>query len=182
MSIGFRNSLFGFNRNDVINYIQKTHQTFSKNTESINEQAKLLEKELKLSNEQVEKLTSEKNFIQAKLDEFLAKYQEIERLSESIAKLYLIAQANAQAIIENSQKNAELLGEEVKKNLSTLDEAHTSLSALRDNISKTSNDFISEVDALISSLTETREKITENQNTIDSAKESFDNEFSNIVE
>ena len=40
------------------------------------------------------------NGLEQKLNEFNAKYEEIERLSENIGKLYLVAQTNSQAIID----------------------------------------------------------------------------------
>ena len=56
MTVGFRKSLFGFNQDDVINYIQKTHKSFSQQTEE-------LAKELKLSKEDYDKLMQEKKIV-----------------------------------------------------------------------------------------------------------------------
>ena len=109
------------------------------------------------------------------------KYDEIEKLSENIGKLYLVAQANARAIMENSQANAEMASAEVSRNLSTIDEAHESLRELRANITKTSEDFVSEVDKLISSLNTTREQIATNTETAESAKNEFEEIYESIV-
>ena len=109
------------------------------------------------------------------------KYEEIERLSENIGKLYLVAQANAQAIMSNSKENAELTNLEVEKNLSSIDEAHDSLNTLRDSIVKTSDDFVNEVNNLLKSLDETREKITQNTTTSEKAKEQFETVYESIV-
>ncbi len=181
MTVGFRKSLFGFNQDDVINYIQKTHKSFSKQTELLNEKADSLAKELKLSKEDYDKLMQEKAVVDQKLNEFNEKYEEIERLSENIGKLYLVAQANAQAIMANSKENAELSVAEVEKNLSSIDEAHESLNALRESIVKTSDDFVNEVNTLLQSLDETRQKITENTQNSENAKEQFDKVYEQIV-
>ena len=117
MTIGFRKSLFGFNTEDVINYIQKTHKTFAAQTEKLNEKADSLAKELKLSKDDYDKLMQEKAVVDEKLNAFQEKYEEIERLSENIGKLYLVAQANAQAIMANSEQNAQLTALEFEKNL-----------------------------------------------------------------
>ena len=85
---------------------------------------------LELSNDNYRKLNEEKETISKKLEEFNEKYEEIGRLSENIGKLYLVAQANARAIMANSEKNAGLAAAQVQKNLSTLEEAHTSLDEL----------------------------------------------------
>lgn len=181
MSIGFRKSLFGFNCDDVINYIEKTHKSFAKKADSLNEKADSLAKELKLSKEDYEKLMAEKQVVDQKLNAFNEKYEEIERLSENIGKLYLVAQANAQAIMANSQKNAELSKTEVEKNLSTIDEAHESLDNLRQSIVKTSEDFVSEVNSLLQSLDRTREQITQNTENSEKAKQQFDAIYESIV-
>lgn len=182
MSVGFRKSLFGFNCDDVINYIKKTHKSFNEKTNALNEKAENLAQQLELSKEDYDKLLFEKNVISEKLNAFTEKYEEIERLSENIGKLYLVAQANAQAIMANSETNAKLLDEQIEKNLTSIDEAHISLGQLREDILKTSNDFVSEVNSLISSLETTREKLAENITQNEQAKENFDTVYQSIVE
>lgn len=181
MSVGFRKSLFGFNCDDVITYIQKMHKSFAKKTDMLNEKADSLAKELDLSKEDYEKLMAEKAIVDQKLNAFNEKYEEIERLSDNIGKLYLVAQANAQAIMANSQKNADLSVAEVEKNLSTIDDAHESLDTLRQSIIKTSEDFVNEVNTLLQSLDETKEKITQNTQNSEQAKEHFDAVYESIV-
>lgn len=181
MSVGFRKSLFGFNCDDVIEYISKTHKTFVDKENRLNQKVDGLVSELKLSKAQAEKLDAEKRELDAKLSEFTAKYEEIERLSENIGKLYLVAQANAQAIMESSENSAKLTAEQVNKNLYSIDEAHQSLKELRQNITKTSDDFVAEVDRLISSLNDTREQIATNTETEEKAKDTFEEIYNSIV-
>lgn len=181
MSLGFRKSLFGFNTSDVIEYIEKTHRKFKTKTDALNEKADELSKELNLSKENYEKLLEEKNIISEKLEAFTQKADEIERLSENIGKLYLVSQANAQAIMSNAQDSSSLANVEVQKNISAIDEAHASLNELRQNIIKTSDDFIKEVDVLLSSLNTTREKIAENTTKAEDAKQSFESVYQSIV-
>ncbi len=181
MSLGFRKSLFGFNCNDVIDYIENTHRKFKIKADSLNQKADELSKQLDLSKKDYEKLLEEKESISKKLDEFTAKAEEIERLSENIGKLYLVSQANAQAIMANSQENAELSESEVSRNISAIDEAHSSLNLLRENIVKTSDDFINKVDTLITSLDVTREQINENTKKSQEAIENFEAVYETIV-
>ncbi|MBR7132846.1 MAG: hypothetical protein IKD04_04885 [Clostridia bacterium] len=182
MAIGFRKSLFGFNCEDVTQYIEKTHKTFLSREKELNEKLSGIIDQLNLSKDEQKKLSAEKEELSKKLAEFTEKYDEIERLSENIGKLYLVAQANAQAIIENSENSARISNEEVSKNLCTIDEAHKSLHELRLNITKTSEDFVTEVDKLISSLDNTREQITANTDSAVAAKDEFDRVYSSIVE
>ena len=181
MSVGFRKSLFGFNCEDVINYIEKTQKNFTEKEKDLKLKADNLEEELNSSKTAYKKLYEEKEIIDKKLAEFSEKYDEIERLSENIGKLYLVAQANAQTIMENSRKNADITKEEINKNLFSLDEAHTSLEELRQNIKKTSEDFVLEVDNLLSSLDSTKSKILENTESQENAKKHFDEVYNSIV-
>ena len=181
MSVGFRKSLFGFNCNDVLEYIEKTHRKFKNKADALTQKADELKEELNLSKENYEKLLEEKNIISEKLDAFTQKADEIERLSENIGKLYLVSQANAQAIMSNAEESSALAKSEVEKNLSAIDEAHISLEELRNSITKTSDDFIKEVDNLLNSLSETREQITANTQSCEEATEDFQAVYESIV-
>ena len=178
---GFRRSLFGFNTDDVLEYIEKTHKSFSKKQNALNEKAESLANELSLSKEQYENLMAEKAVVDEKLNAFMAKYDEIEKLSENIGKLYLVAQANAQAIMSSSEENLNMSNEEVSKNISTIDEAHDSLGEIRQNIIKTSEEFVNELDELIQSLVETKAKISNNNNEANQAIDEFDKFYDSIV-
>lgn len=181
MAIGFRKSLFGFNSSDVIEYIEKAHRNFSKKEEALKKEMKELENNLIKTQNDMKALTAERDELNVKLAEFNAKSEEIERLSENIGKLYLVAQTNAKAIMENSEANAELSKQEVTNNLSSIDDAHYALNALRESIIKTSNDFTNEVDSLIKSLNSTREQIAQNEENIENAVEDFKSVFSEIT-
>ena len=181
MSAGFRKSLFGFNCEDVMEYIEKSQKSFVEREKDLSEQVEKLSAELELSNDNYRKLNEEKETISKKLEEFNEKCEEIGRLSENIGKLYLVAQANARAIMENSEKNAGLAAIQVEKNLSTLADAHSSLDELKKNIVKTTDEFIGEVDGLLESLNQTREHIIGNTVSSDESKARFDEVYAEIV-
>lgn len=181
MSIGFKKSLLGFNCSDVINYIDRTHKTFLEKEENLNAKVSSLNKELSEARALQEQLSTEKAELESKLDEFNQKYAEIERLSENIGKLYLVAQTNSQAIMENSENNAKIASEEVNKNLYSISEAHRSLKELRASIAKTSNDFIAEVDVLMQSLNTAREKIAVNTEKIIESKNDFSKVYNSVI-
>ena len=181
MSIGFRKSLFGFNSNDVIDYIEKAQKRFKIKADALSKTADELSQKLDASQKDYEKLLQEKNEISEKLDAFAAKSEEIEQLSEKIGKLYLVSQTNAQAVISNAEESTAITQSEIEKNLSVIDEAHNSLNALRENIIKTSDDFIKEVDTLLTSLNATRDQINENTKKSQEAIENFEAVYENIV-
>ena len=162
MAVGFKKSLFGFNCSDVMEYIERSQNTFTSKENELTEQIKKLSDELELSNENYLKLNAEKNEIAEKLADFSEKYEEIERLSENIGKLYLVAQANARA-------------------LSLINDTHESLDELKKNIIKTSDDFVAEVDGLIASLNNTKAEVEANAALEKQAKEQFEEVYGSLV-
>ena len=181
MAVGFRKSLFGFNCDDVMKYIERSQKSFAEKEKDLTNQVEELSKSLDLSNENYRKLNDEKELIAKKLADFSEKYEEIERLSENIGKLYLVAQANAQAIMANSEENANLANSEVEKNLSAINDAHESLDSLRKSVIQTSNEFLCEIDGLISSLNETKETIAANIASAEEHKNQFNEVFRTLT-
>lgn len=178
MAAGFRKSLFGFNCDDVINYIKKLHANFT-------EKEKGFKKDIENLNAKIEKVNTEykdaltKNAeLQEKLSEFESKKREMERLSENIGKLYLVAQTNAKSIMNNAEENSRLASEEVAKNITAIDETHEALELLRRSITETSENFAREVDELMRSLSAAKDKIAEDKETESKSKQ----EFSAILE
>ena len=94
MSVGFRKSLFGFNCDDVIEYIQTSHKKFSQKENELNEKIDSLDATITSVNAQLEDVKASKAIVEAQLKEYTDKYDEIERLSQNIGKLYLVAQQN----------------------------------------------------------------------------------------
>lgn len=181
MAVGFKKSLFGFNCDDVMQYIERSQKSFAEKEKELSKQVEELSRDLDLSNENYRKLNDEKELISKKLADFSEKYEEIERLSENIGKLYLVAQANAQAIMANSEKNASLANKEVEKNLSAINDAHDSLDSLKKTIRQTSDEFLSEIDALVSSLNDTREAISANITADEERKNQFEEVYRTLT-
>lgn len=182
MSIGFRKSLFGFNCQDVIEYIDKTHRSFSVKEKELNGKIDELSSLLDTAKKEQEKLENEKAELNAKIDSFNEKYDEIERLSENIGKLYLVAQSNAQAIMNNAKEEARVAEEEAKRNMITLDETHEALAELRSDILRTSQEFSTKFDSLVSSLSTAREKIAADCDDTLRHSEEFDKIYKSITE
>ncbi len=182
MSTGFRKSLFGFNSQDVMDYIDRTHRTFANKEKELNGKIGELTSLLESAKEEQKILELEKTELTQKIDSFNDKYDEIERLSENIGKLYLVAQSNAQAIMNNAKEEARITEEEIKRNMITIDETHETLAELRSDILRTSQEFSTKVDTLVSSLSTAREKIAQDcENTLNHTDE-FNKVFKSIVE
>lgn len=181
MSAGFRKSFLGFNCEDVISYIEKSQKSFAEREKTLSEQITQLSDELELAGDKYKALEAEKNSIAARLKEFNEKYEEIDRLSENIGRLYLVAQANARAVMESSERNAELVERQVEKNLSAITNAHSALDELKERIVKTADEFAAEVDELTSSLTAAREEIGSNTEAVLNSKNQFDEVYSSLT-
>ncbi len=159
MSVGFRKSLFGFNCDDVVAYVEKTHKAFTVKEIELKEQIEDLKSENDAAKEQLAALTAEKTEIEAKLKEFTDKYDEIERLSKNIGKLYLVAKSNAETIMKEAQSGADIARKEAERNITSIMNAHQSLSNVKNDIVNTSAKFAKDIDALGESLYEARERI-----------------------
>ncbi len=180
MSVGFRKSLFGFNCDDVIGYIEESHKKFSEKENELNQKIDSLDQTLANVNTQLEDVKNAKAAVEAQLKEYTDKYDEIERLSQNIGKLYLVAQANAKSVMQNSAENRDIANREVEKNLSSIDNAHEQLAALKAEIMQTSNDFVNKVDTLVTSLTTAREQISAKNTDNRELTEQFENLFADI--
>ena len=181
MSVGFRKSLFGFNCDDVISYIDETHKKFSEKESTLNQKIDALDVTLANVNTQLQDVKNAKAAVEAQLKEYTDKYDEIERLSQNIGKLYLVAQANAKSIMQNSAENKDTVNREVERNLHSIDNAHESLAALKAEIMQTSADFVAKVDTLVSSLNTAREQIGTKNTESRELAEQFENMLSEMT-
>ncbi len=180
MSVGFRKSLFGFNCDDVVSYIEESHKKFSAKEEALNQKIDSLDNTIADVNAQLEDVKAAKAIVEAQLKEYTDKYDEIERLSQNIGKLYLVAQANAKSIMQNSTDNRDIANREVEKNLHSIDNAHEQLATLKAEIMQTSDDFVAKVDALVNSLAVAREQVTQKNAENRELAEQFENLFADI--
>lgn len=178
MAIGFRKSLFGYNQDDVIEYIKKLHNNFKDKEQNFKDDISALEEKINALVENEEKLNQENCELNAKLDEFNAKKAEMERLSENIGKLYLVANTNAKTIMSNAEESSKLAEIEINKNVSAIEETHVALNGLRDSVNETAKSFNDEISALIESLENTKCKIS--NSALES--ENASNEFAALLE
>ncbi len=180
MSVGFRKSLFGFNCDDVINYIEESHKKFNQKEKELNQKIDNLDNTIASVNSQLEDVKTAKQAVEVQLKEYTDKYDEIERLSQNIGKLYLVAQANAKSIMQNSTENRDIANREVEKNLHSIDSAHEQLVSLKAEIMQTSNDFIQQVDSLVTSLATARQQVTQKNADNRELAEQFENIFVDV--
>ena len=82
--------------------------------------------------------------------------------------------------MQNSAETRDITNREVEKNLHSIDNAHGQLATLNAEIMQTSNDFVTKVDTLVTSLATAREKVSQNNTDNHELAEQFENLFADI--
>lgn len=180
MKAGFRKSLFGFNSDDVIEYIEKTHKDFSEKETLLNEKIDELKDELNSAKLQISDIIAEKTKLENDLKEYTEKYDEIERLSQNIGKLYLVSEANANAVIENAKQSREISEEAVSKSIKCADDTYSSLASLKDEIVKTSSEYLEKINSLMLSLESMKNNIYNNNLSAEKSIEEYEELLNSI--
>ena len=173
MATGFRKSLFGFNCDDVLSYIEKTNKAHTEKEIVLKEQIEDLSNENSSFKEQISELLTEKADLEGKLKEFTDKYDEIERLSQNIGKLYLVAKSNAQTVMKEAEASAELAHKEVLKNIASIQNAQEALGSIKEDIVNTSAGFAKDIDLLTKSLHDARDIIDSHNETVAKSEEEY---------
>jgi len=162
MANGFKSSLFGFKKQDVLEYIEESHKkSFKKEAELLKEIAEL-KAEISTLNDDVEALREEKERLENIQEEHIKRYNEVEKLSEDIGKLYLTAKANAKEIVEQSLKEREMIDKEIETNLTAIEEMHASLDSVKNEVVSSVSEFSSELEKLFAKFEEAKAKLKEN--------------------
>ncbi len=149
---GFRRSLMGFNREDVLNYISSVDK---KNTATV----KSLNGEIKDLTDRNLFLTKEIEVLNDQLKIYKDKEEEINRLAESIGALYIIAKNNAELILDNAAKGKEEAKAEIEKNLEILNDAQENYIDIKNEIINITSSFNNDLETALESIKETEAKI-----------------------
>lgn len=174
MATPFRKSLFGFNSDDVTAYITKTHKEHAEQVTVLKEEIENLSDRLKIADSNVKSLASTNAELQAKLKVYTDKYEEIERLAQNIGKLYVVANANAKAIMQSAENNAEVSKNEVNKNLKSVDSIQRTLINTREEINKTASEFSKRLEELLINLSSAKDTISNNDRDTEEKIKEFD--------
>jgi len=179
--VGFRKSFMGYNCNDVARYFE------SSEAKHVSREKELLEKvdsqieinsqintDLKDCIKQLNDVININQTLSDELEDYKTKQAEIQRLSESIGKLYLVAQANAQTIIDNSKANRNASCEEVAKNIEGIENVQSHLEILKDRLSETTTKFSEELEEINDSLNQTKQIIDDRAEKIECAEKTMD--------
>lgn len=175
--INLRNSLFGYNKEDVYNYIKALNDKAEASKCELNDKIKELEakvseksNELFVSEQKCNALCTENASLLAELEDFKNREAAITQLSESIGRLYIVAQANAKIISNSAKENAELVNSEADSHLDVVNSAHDELQEIKNDISDMTKRFIEEIERLSSELESTKQALSENKKLIKQAE------------
>ena len=157
---GFRRSLMGFNRDDVLQYISNEDKKNTKKINSLN--AEIVDLKNKISS------------LNSQLEIYKDKEEEINRLADSIGALYIIAKNNAEIILENAKQSKSAASEEINKNLEILNSAQESYEDIKQTVLRLTNAFSQSVDNAITSLKDTENIIEEKMNKADEVEKIFE--------
>lgn len=157
---GFRRSLMGFNRDDVLQYISNEDKKNTKKINSLN--AEIVDLKNKISS------------LNTQLNIYKDKEEEINRLADSIGALYIIAKNNAEIILENAKQSKSAASEEINKNLELLNSAQENYEEIKQTVLRLTNAFSQSVDNAITSLKDTENIIEEKMEKADEVEKIFE--------
>ena len=169
MAIEFRNSLLGFNKDDVLKYVHLKDSELKQLSNTLNARINELQKQLEALKAEhlsvlgtVDSLSQENNILKAQVEEYNKKEKEIDTMSTNIGKLYLVSKASAKSIVDKSEESAMLVSEQNENQLNNIDEAQTSLKSIAENILSASRNFVTRLDEFQTSLNSVKDKVNEN--------------------
>ena len=162
LAIGFKNSFFGFNKQDVLSYISKSNADAKNKIDNLTKQLDTASGENEVLKEQACILEATNKELSEKLAELESKKAEIFLMSEKISRLYLTAKSSAAAVMKNTEENCRLMNEEVLTNLNSLENVHSMLQKLREQINSTAENYGGQVDQICDSLEAAKMAISSN--------------------
>lgn len=151
----FRNSLFGFNRDDVMDFVVESREKEAK-----------LKAECDELNVNINELNSKLANMEKIVSDFKQREESLTRLSESIGRLYLVAQANAEAVTKAAAENATKATLCVESNMKIASETETKLEEIGLELNEKTKKYLEEIELLKAQLSETINTIEENNSII----------------
>lgn len=157
--IGFRSSMFGFNKSDVNLYLMKLQQEYSLKEQELSKRIADLEREnaeIKQKSAEGEKelnsTRDELNRISGELSYLKGKEQEIEQMSESIGTMYMVAMQNAEDIIAEAQSLAKEVNQISALRLEAAAKAEEQLKVIKENIKSSAEQLAEDINSMSLSL------------------------------
>ncbi|MBR3961742.1 MAG: hypothetical protein IKK13_06000 [Clostridia bacterium] len=180
MALGFRKSLFGYNQDDVTDYIQRQAVKNTQIQTELNTKIKQNEASIKALTEQLNDANQKNSELTESIEFYREKYEEVKTLSDNIGKLYLVAQTNAKAIMNAAEQAKGAAQGEIDKNIEVLDATGETLSALKAKVLDMCNNFAGDVDSLSAELMDAKKVIEASASTQQETSENFEKLYSSL--
>ena len=185
MAVQFRSGFFGFNRDDVLEYVHKKDAESKAMSASYKERIAALEAELAALKAEFgeavknnAELTAENAEMAKELAELRAKAEEVEVLARKIGRLYLVSKSSAKSIVSKAEENAAAITDQANVHLENIESAEESLHELARRIVSASDSYVSELNSISAAFDEVKVKISER----DAERIRISEEFSEIYE
>lgn len=166
MKFEFRTGLFGFQKNDVMEYIQRSTQEFSAKEQDLKRQITNLTEYQANTQAENENLKEQLAKLQAEVDDFRAREEEIEKTSISIGTMYLVAKQNADEMIKSAENYAAEVNAYASRQLEVANKANEELEQLRFGVGESADRFSAELSAMAESLTESKARLESQMSTL----------------
>jgi chromosome segregation ATPase len=160
----FRNSLFGFNKDDVMSFVMESKEsenTLKKKINELNGKIETLNNDiegLQTKYEETKKILSE---TEEQLESYRQREEALTALSESIGRLYLVAKANAESVMASANESAEKSMYAVDKNIAIAENAESELKEISDTLNEKTREYLEAVADLKQQLEDTRKTVAE---------------------
>ncbi len=157
--IGFRSSIFGYNKDDVNLYLLQLKQEYNEKETALKLKQAKLESELAALKEKCEQTAEKLQKTTTELEYFKNKEEEIEKMSISIGTMYLMAKQNADQMIQNAEECAKEINEFSARQLDAATKAGEQLKAIRANVENSADRFSDEIKVLTADLDDSKERL-----------------------
>lgn len=171
---GFRTSMFGFKKDDVILYLEKSAREHSEKLKALEEKISDLNEENKKLSDTLKTSEEELADVKAKVEYYSGKEAEIEKMSVSIGTMYLVAKQNAAEVLKNAEACAGEIADHTRKQLSAANEVDEKLNTLKNELSAAAERFSSSVVNMNDSLENIKSSLESRLSEIDNHKQDIE--------
>lgn len=167
--VGFRTSVFGFQKSEVIEYLNETHKEYTAKEQESLKKISDLEDKLESSKKSVAELQNRLEEIEKEVAYYRDKEAEIEKMSVSIGTMYLVAKQNADEMISTAERYASEVTEHSMHQLEAANKASEQLAELKNGVSQSAEKFATDLAGLTEALNESRERLESQMKYLESA-------------
>lgn len=157
--VGFRTSMFGFHKSDVIDYLNETHKEYTTKEQENSKQISDLKDKLDEKDASIEELKNRLAEMEKEVSYYRDKETEIEKMSVSIGTMYLVAKQNADEMISSAQKYATEVTEYSQRQLDATNKACEQLLELKEGVSQSAEKFATDLATLSDALNDSRDRL-----------------------